>query len=44
VSKVESGGRRLDMIELLDFLLALDADPHDFIEKLRSRSGPAWPR
>jgi transcriptional regulator with XRE-family HTH domain len=35
ISKVESGGRRLDLIELLDFLRALDMDPHEFIEQVQ---------
>ncbi len=34
VSKVESGGRRVDLIELLDFLRVLDADPHEFIDRV----------
>jgi len=34
VSKVESGVRRLDLIELLDFLRVLDVDPHDFMDRL----------
>lgn len=34
VSKYESGGRRLDLIELLDVLRALEADPHEFIDRV----------
>lgn len=34
VSKVESGVRRLDLIELLDFLRVLDVNPHDFMDRL----------
>lgn len=44
VSKVESGIRRLDVVEVLDFLRALEADPHDFIEKLISGSASSLPR
>ncbi|WP_338926142.1 hypothetical protein [Mycetohabitans endofungorum] len=29
---VESGIRRLDVVEVLDFLHALESDPHDFIK------------
>jgi len=34
VSKYETGLRRLDVIELLDILRALDADPHEFIDQV----------
>ncbi|MBN9407514.1 MAG: helix-turn-helix transcriptional regulator [Burkholderiales bacterium] len=34
VSKYETGLRRLDAIELLDILRALDADPHEFIDQV----------
>jgi transcriptional regulator with XRE-family HTH domain len=34
VSKYETGLRRLDVIELLDILRALDADPHEFIDQI----------
>ncbi|WP_044490240.1 helix-turn-helix domain-containing protein [Burkholderia pseudomallei] len=44
VSKVESGTRRLDVIELLDFLHALEADPHDFIDRLIERPMSSLPR
>lgn len=44
VSKVESGSRRLDVIELLDFLRALDADPHEFIDRLIERPMSSLPR
>ena len=44
VSKVESGSRRLDVIELLDFLRALDADPHEFIDRLLERPMSSLPR
>lgn len=44
VSKVESGMRRLDVIELLDFLRVLEADPHEFIERVLIQSLPALPR
>ncbi|WXK33077.1 helix-turn-helix transcriptional regulator [Mycetohabitans rhizoxinica] len=42
--EVESGIRRLDVVEVLDFLRALEADPHDFIEKLISGSASSLPR
>ncbi|AIP59713.1 XRE family transcriptional regulator [Burkholderia pseudomallei] len=44
VSKVESGSRRLDVIELLDFLHALEADPHEFIDRLIERPMSSLPR
>lgn len=34
VSKYETGRRRLDVIELLDILRALDADPHEFVDQI----------
>lgn len=34
VSKYESGTRRLDLIELLDILKALEADPHAFVDQV----------
>jgi transcriptional regulator with XRE-family HTH domain len=34
VSKYERGERRLDIIELLDITRALEADPHQVIDKL----------
>lgn len=34
VSKYETGLRRLDVIELLDILRALDADPHEFVDQV----------
>ena len=34
VSKYEGGLRRLDLIELLDILRALDADPHEFMDQV----------
>ncbi|MGB7195566.1 MAG: helix-turn-helix transcriptional regulator [Collimonas pratensis] len=37
VSKYESAGRRLDLIELLDVLHALKIDPHVFMDKLITR-------
>ncbi|PLZ02683.1 XRE family transcriptional regulator [Burkholderia sp. WAC0059] len=41
VSKVESGLRRLDLIELMDFLAALDVDPQEFMDHIVSLStGP----
>lgn len=44
VSKVESGVRRLDVVELLDFLRVLDADPHAFIDVLRDQPMSSLPR
>lgn len=44
VSKVESGVRRLDVVELLDFLRVLDADPHAFIDALRDQPITSLPR
>ncbi|WP_225032311.1 helix-turn-helix domain-containing protein [Paraburkholderia sp. XV] len=41
VSKYESGERRLDVIELLDILHVLEADPHTFIDWLLDRATPA---
>ena len=37
VSKYESAGRRLDLIELLDVLHVLKIDPHVFMDKLITR-------
>jgi len=37
VSKYESAGRRLDLIELIDVLHALKTDPHAFMDKLTAR-------
>lgn len=44
VSKVESGVRRVDLVELLDFLRALDADPHEFINQILAQPMSALPR
>ncbi|MGN6140850.1 MAG: helix-turn-helix domain-containing protein [Ralstonia sp.] len=44
VSRVESGSRRLDVVELLDFLRALEADPHTFIDTLLEQPMLALPR
>jgi len=38
VSKVESGVRRLDLIELTDYLRALEVDPHEFMNQVLSLS------
>lgn len=40
VSKVESGERRLDVIELRDWLLALEIDFIKFITELHDELGP----
>lgn len=34
VSKYESGARRIDLIELLEILQALDVRPHDFLDRM----------
>ncbi|MFC0575868.1 helix-turn-helix domain-containing protein [Paraburkholderia solisilvae] len=39
VSRYESGGRRLDLTEVMDVLKALEFDVHEFIDQLES-SGP----
>jgi transcriptional regulator with XRE-family HTH domain len=44
VSRVESGVRRLDLIELLDFLRAMDADPHAFIDRVLHPPPTSLPR
>ena len=44
VSKVESGARRLDVIELLDFLRVLEADPHAFVDAVLEQPMSALPR
>ena len=44
VSKVESGARRVDVVELLDFLRALDVDPHAFIDALLNAPISSLPR
>lgn len=44
VSKVESGARRLDLIELMDMLRVLETDPHLFMDQLLSQSPPVVPR
>ncbi|WP_321926890.1 helix-turn-helix domain-containing protein [Paraburkholderia guartelaensis] len=44
VSKYESGGRRVDLIELLDILRALEVDPHEFIDWVQQRSMTSLPR
>jgi transcriptional regulator with XRE-family HTH domain len=35
VSKIESGVRRLDVVEFMAVMEAIDSDPVDFIKKLR---------
>lgn len=44
ISRYESGARRLDVIELLDVLLALEADPHEFIDRALEQPMKALPR
>jgi transcriptional regulator with XRE-family HTH domain len=40
VSKVESGERRLDIIELRDWLIALEVDFIKFLSELHAELGP----
>lgn len=44
VSKYESGIRRVDVIELLDILRVLGADPHEFLDYVSAPSMNALPR
>lgn len=44
ISKIESGARRLDLIELLDFLTALETDPHVFIDQVLDQPLKSLPR
>jgi transcriptional regulator with XRE-family HTH domain len=44
VSRYESGARRIDLIELLDVLRALDSDPHSFIDRIQAPPLKALPR
>ncbi|MDM8359774.1 helix-turn-helix domain-containing protein [Pandoraea communis] len=44
VSKYESGSRRVDLIELLDILRALEADPHEFIDGIQQQALTELPR
>ena len=37
VSKIERGERRVDVVEFLEFVDALDADPTALVEELRRR-------
>jgi len=37
VSKIENGDRRLDVVELLEYLDAIGADPADFVARLVTR-------
>lgn len=34
ISKVENGRRRVDLIELIDILAALEADPREFLDRI----------
>ena len=36
ISKVERGERRIDVVEFLALMQAIDADPHEFIDCLLS--------
>jgi transcriptional regulator with XRE-family HTH domain len=44
VSKYESGLRRVDLIELLDILRALEVSPRTFMDKVLAQAGTALPR
>lgn len=44
VSKYENGTRRIDLIELLDILRVLEADPHEFIDGIGLPPMNALPR
>jgi transcriptional regulator with XRE-family HTH domain len=44
VSKYESGMRRVDLVELLDILGVLKADPHDFIDRIQAEPTKSLPR
>ncbi|HEB3531231.1 TPA: helix-turn-helix transcriptional regulator [Burkholderia cenocepacia] len=44
VSKYESGARRIDLVELLDILRVLEADPHEFIDRFHAKVTSALPR
>jgi transcriptional regulator with XRE-family HTH domain len=44
VSKYESGVRRVDLIELLDILRALEVDSHEFLERVQALPITALPR
>lgn len=44
VSKYEGGMRRVDLVELLDILRALDADPHAFIDQILAEPVKTLPR
>ncbi len=43
VSKVESGERRLDVIELRSWLLAIDVDFMTFMRELDDKLSSRWP-
>lgn len=40
VSKYESGTRRLDLVELLEVLRALEIEPKDFIDQFLAQQTP----
>jgi transcriptional regulator with XRE-family HTH domain len=40
ISKCERGERRLDAVDLLDFLEVFGADPAEFMRDLKNRLGP----
>jgi transcriptional regulator with XRE-family HTH domain len=44
VSKYESGIRRIDLVELLDILGALEVDPHEFIDRIQAEPIKSLPR
>lgn len=37
ISKLESGDRRLDIIELFEYLDSIGSDPVDFVSRLRAK-------
>jgi len=44
VSRVESGARRVDFIELLEYLEALEVDLHEFVDRIIDKPLSSLPR
>lgn len=44
VSKAEIGERRLDVVEYLHFMRAIDGEPHALLRELERDYGPVRPR
>jgi transcriptional regulator with XRE-family HTH domain len=44
LSKCETGLRRIDLIELLDILRALNVEPHAFMDKVLAQVAMTLPR